>query len=117
MSKLTIFPINTEEKKKLAKALGLAIQRLDVLLKIAKKAKKARQAKEQSFEDIVDSLALAVKSQYKFMADNCGININVKEVEKKYARSIGKFPSRLTKKEQDQAFFNACIEQGMKSHG
>lgn len=56
----------------------------------------------------------SVTKQWEFMANNAGININIKEVNKKHARSIGKFPSRLTKAEETQAFHNACVEQGLK---
>lgn len=64
----------------------------------------------KAFNDIVTGVGRASP----LILDNLGIVINAKETYEKYAESIGKSATELTKAEKTQAILNAVLDEGNK---
>lgn len=62
----------------------------------------------QAFNDIVTGVGRASP----MILDNLGIVVNAADTNEKYAESIGKTASELTKQEKTQALLNAVLEEG-----
>jgi len=109
ISRGTIDTMTLMEKAGTAMTLGIAADKIDDLMKVARaSAKITGQTVSEAFSDI----SLAVGRQSKMILDNLGILVNVESANEKYAQKLGKLADSLTEAEKKQAFLNATLEAG-----
>ena len=99
------------EATALATSAGFSTSQLKDLTKVAKGASLALG------RDMGDALTRLVKGTAKLepeILDELGIMVRLDEASQKYADSIGKTITQLSRFEKQQAFLNATIEQGEK---
>ena len=92
-----------------AALLGLPVDQLDDLMKIARASATATGADVQTmFNDIVTGVARASP----LILDNLGIVIKIGKANEEYAKSLGKTAKELTAKEKQMATLNATLKAG-----
>jgi len=92
-----------------AMILGLPIDKLDKLMRIARASATAMGTDvKQMFDDIV----VGIGRQSRLILDNLGIVVKMEDAYKKYAEQLGKTASQLLETEKRQAFLNAVLEEG-----
>ena len=99
------------EATALAMSAGFSVSQLEDLTRVAKGASLALG------RDMGDALTRLVKGTAKLepeILDELGILVRLDEASEKYAISIGKSATTLTRFEKQQAFLNETIEQGRK---
>ncbi len=109
MSAGTISELDLMRSASKASLLGLPIEDLDDLMKIARASSTATGASvEKMFDDIVTGIARGSP----LILDNLGLTIKSSEAYKKYAKAIGKTVEELTAQESMMAIHNATLEAG-----
>ena len=99
------------ESTALAMSAGFSVSQLEDLTRVAKGASLALG------RDMGDALTRLVKGTAKLepeILDELGILVRLDEASQKYADSLGKPVTALTRFEKQQAFLNATIDQGSK---
>ena len=99
------------EATALATSAGFSTTQLESLTRVAKGASLALG------RDMGDALTRLVKGTAKLepeILDELGIMVRLDEASQKYAESLGKTVTQLSRFEKQQAFLNATIEQGQK---
>ena len=99
------------ESTALAMSAGFSVSQLEDLTRVAKGASLALG------RDMGDALTRLVKGTAKLepeILDELGILVRLDEASQKYADSLGKPVTALTRFEKQQAFLNATIDQGKK---
>ncbi|MHA1290715.1 MAG: hypothetical protein ACTSPB_25300, partial [Candidatus Thorarchaeota archaeon] len=92
-----------------AMILGIPIDKLDQLMRVARASATAMGADvRQMFDDIV----VGIGRQSKLILDNLGIVVKMEEAYARYAEQLGKTSRQLTEAEKRQAFLNAVLEEG-----
>lgn len=92
-----------------ASLLGLPLDKLDDLMKIARASATATgESVQKMFNDIVVGIGRASP----MILDNLGITIKIEEATKKYAAETGKVAAALTAAEKKQALLNAVLVSG-----
>lgn len=109
ISRGTIDTMTIMEKAGTAMTLGIAADKLDELMQVARASSKITgQTVSAAFSDIT----LAVGRQSKMILDNLGIIVKVEDANERYAQKLHKTAEQLTEAEKKQAFLNATLEAG-----
>jgi hypothetical protein len=94
-----------------AMILGLPIDQLDQLMRIARASATATGSSvKQMFDDIV----VGIGRQSRLILDNLGIIVKTSEANATYAQTLGKTAKQLTEVEKRQAFMNAVLREGTR---
>ena len=80
-------------------------------------ARKAATALGRDVQDSISRLTRGVTKLEPELLDELGIMVRLDEASKKYAESLGKNVTELTRYEKQQAFLNATLEEGEKKFG
>lgn len=92
-----------------AMILGLPIDKLDQLMRIARASATATgQSVRQMFDDIV----VGIGRQSRLILDNLGIIVKVEDANAQYAKQLGINARALTDVQKRQAFLNAVLREG-----
>lgn len=97
-------------KSNLAKTMGIKPEDFAELGKIALAAAKTT---GQSAEFMFDSIVTGTARQSRMILDNLGIMVSAEEANARYAKAIGTTADKLDKAQQNQAFTNEAIRQGL----
>ncbi len=107
-----ISQMNLMKKANEAALLGVPVDRMGDLLKIARSAAKAT---GQSFDFMFSSIILGIGRQSRLILDNLGIVVKAEEAYSRFATSIGTTAAKLTDAQRKQAFFNEAVRQGLNN--
>ena len=112
LSQGTISDLKLMEQANTAAMLGLPIDRMGDMMKIAMSA---AQATGQSMEFMTQSMVTGLGRQSKMILDNLGIVFSAEDANKNYAKSQGIVGRALTDAEKKQAFINEALRVGTEN--
>ena len=86
-------------------------------VKMAELSKKAARATGQDVDYMFNSLILGISRESKLILDNLGISLDLTEVKKQYAATLGKTSEELTQSEAKHAVLNSVLGQLEQNYG
>lgn len=110
LSQGTVSDLALMEQANNAALLGLPIDRMGDMMKVAMSAS---QATGQSMDFMLKSITTGLGRQSKMILDNLGITMNAEDANKRYAESMGIVGRQLTDAEKKQAFINEALRIGL----
>ena len=112
LSQGTISDLKLMEQANTAAMLGLPVDRMGDMMKIAMSAS---QATGQSMEFMTQSMVTGLGRQSKMILDNLGIVFSAEQANKNYALSQNIVGRALTDAEKKQAFINEALRVGTEN--
>lgn len=109
MSQGTVTDLELMKSANKAMMMGLPVDRLGEMARIAKSASQATGA---STEEMMQALTRGLGKQNSLMLGSVGIILNAEAAHLKYANSIGTTVDKLTDAEKKQAFINEALRIG-----
>lgn len=108
----TISSVELMKQANNAMLLGLPIDRMGDMLKIARSS---AQATGESMQKMFADLTTGLGRGSKLVLDNLGITFKLNDAYDEYAAKLGKTASKLTEAEKKQAFINKALEIGVSN--